>query len=260
MFFAVLIFLSLISYTPKDEANTEVSLNELLSIFKGNIELKEKAAQTINWLGIFGAIVSNFLYNSTIGFSVLFFPVFLSIWSWNLFKRLSISAKLIKHTIGFSILAITISGFMATLSLIPWFFELSKEYYGAIGLFLAMAISSMIGVVGSFLLFTLFLCLVIVYLIKLFNYDYYLKLKEYVKNLIHKFLDYFKRKPKEKKQTNVNMEKEIPSVVPLQAKKTINTSTQENPAWIIQKNIEFTERRDSLNKFRNDNKIVENQM
>lgn len=259
MFLAVLIFLSLISYTPKDEANTEVSLNELLSIFKGNIELKEKAAQTINWLGIFGAIVSNFLYNSTIGYSVLFFPVFLSIWSWNLFKRLSISAKLIKHTIGFSILAITISGFIATLSLIPWFFELSKEYYGAIGLFLAMAISSMIGVVGSFLLFTLFLCLVIVYLIKLFNYNYYLKLKEYVKNLIYNFFEYFKRKPKEKKQTNVNMEKEIPSVVPLQAKKTTNTSTQENPAWIIQKNIEFTERRDSLNKFRNDNKIVENQ-
>jgi len=126
MFLAVLILLSLISYTPKDEANTEVSFKELLSVFKGDIELKEKAAQTSNWLGIFGAIVSNFLYNSTIGYSILFFPVLLTIWSWNLFKRFSISAKIIKHTIGFSLLAIVISGFVATLSLIPWFVYISK--------------------------------------------------------------------------------------------------------------------------------------
>ncbi len=259
MFLAILILLSLISYTPKDEANTEVSFKELLSVFKGDIELKEKAAQTSNWLGIFGAIVSNFLYNSTIGYSILFFPVLLTIWSWNLFKRFSISAKIIKHTIGFSLLAIVISGFIATLSLIPWFVEIPKEFYGAIGIFLAMAFSSMIGVVGSFLLFALLLCTVIIYLIKLFNFDYYLKIKEFVKKHLYSFIEYFKSKPKEKKQPISDLNKEIPSVVPLPAKKTTSVSTAQDPAWIIQKNLEFTDRKENINNFKNESKSQENQ-
>lgn len=256
LFLAILILLSLISYTPKDESSTEITFKELLSIFRGNAELKEKAAQTSNWLGIFGAITSNFLYNSTIGYAVLLFPLFLIAWSWSLFKRYAISAKLIKLTIGFSLLAIVFSGFIATASLIPWLFEIAKEFYGAIGIFLATAISSMIGLVGSFLLFTLLLCSAIVYLIKLLNYDYYLKIKdffksqtknisEYIKKTFKETLEIFKRKAKEKQVSEQKIEEKAPAFAAagnadIHSQSHEPYSQNHDPAWIIKKNIEFS--------------------
>ena len=47
---SVLIFLALFSYTPKDTANTQISVGEFLSLIKGKEEALAKAQTTMNWL------------------------------------------------------------------------------------------------------------------------------------------------------------------------------------------------------------------
>jgi hypothetical protein len=65
--FSILIFISLVSYSVKDEANSLTPISELFGLFSGEESIKFKAETTENWLGIIGAIVSYHLYNSIFG-------------------------------------------------------------------------------------------------------------------------------------------------------------------------------------------------
>ena len=114
----------------------------------------------------------------------------------------------------------------------------------------------MIGLVGSFLLFTLLLCSVIVYLIKLLNYDYYLKIKDFFKSQTKNISEYikktfkeipaiFKRKAKEKQVSEQKTEKKAPTVAAAENTdirfQSHDTYSQiHDPAWIIKKYIEYS--------------------
>lgn len=71
---ALLIFLSIISYSPFDH----YEFSDLFKVFNSNLSVK--AGGAYNWLGIFGACISDFFINSTIGYFSLVFPVMLFIW------------------------------------------------------------------------------------------------------------------------------------------------------------------------------------
>ncbi|MEJ5246085.1 MAG: DNA translocase FtsK 4TM domain-containing protein, partial [Bacteroidota bacterium] len=68
MIFSVLLFLSIISYTQKDELNAKITLSELLTIFSSDSMIRIKAETAQNWLGLTGAVLSDLMINGTIGY------------------------------------------------------------------------------------------------------------------------------------------------------------------------------------------------
>jgi S-DNA-T family DNA segregation ATPase FtsK/SpoIIIE len=79
---ALLIFLSILSYSRYDESSFSYKFTDLFGVFKPSIELTEKAASTHNWLGIFGAYISYFFIHATIGYFSLIFPVIMFVWGY----------------------------------------------------------------------------------------------------------------------------------------------------------------------------------
>lgn len=87
MVLGVLILLSLVSYTSSDQANGDVRFVDLWKVFSNDPMIRAKAEGTRNWLGLLGAIFSNFLINTTIGYAVIIFPILLFAWSWTLLRE-----------------------------------------------------------------------------------------------------------------------------------------------------------------------------
>ncbi|MEK6570582.1 MAG: DNA translocase FtsK 4TM domain-containing protein, partial [Bacteroidota bacterium] len=73
MALAVLILLSLVSYTPGDQANGDIRFTDLWKVFSNDPAIKARAEGTRNWLGLLGAITSNALINLTLGYGVILF-------------------------------------------------------------------------------------------------------------------------------------------------------------------------------------------
>ena len=73
--FSLLIFLSILSYSRYDQANLTFGFTDLFKVFSPDVEFLKRADSTHNWLGIFGAYISDFFINSTIGFMSIIFPV-----------------------------------------------------------------------------------------------------------------------------------------------------------------------------------------
>ncbi len=153
MLIAVLVLFSLISYTPKDEAFLDIKITDLLGLIKGNQAVIAKAELTNNWLGLIGAMMSNYLYNFTFGYSVIFAPVVLFIWAKNLFSFQRITDKVLKYTTLYLVFALLLSGLFGTFAKISWMPEISKEFSGVVGYYISSVLTSIVGTTGS----TLFL-------------------------------------------------------------------------------------------------------
>ncbi|GAB1430527.1 DNA translocase FtsK [Ignavibacteria bacterium] len=151
--FAALLFVALISYTARDEANTEMTLREFVGIFRGDPDARAKADTTQNWLGIIGAILADFLYNHTFGFAALILPVIIVWWAKHLFIVQSIPRRVIKYTSTTLILCLLFAGITGTLQLITWLPDISREWSGAVGRFMAGIIGDIIGKIGALLVF-----------------------------------------------------------------------------------------------------------
>ncbi|MBI5807097.1 MAG: DNA translocase FtsK 4TM domain-containing protein [Ignavibacteriales bacterium] len=148
--FSLLLFLSILSYSRFDESYFSYQFSDQFNIFTQD-EIKEKAATTHNWLGIFGAYVSHFLIRSTIGYFSIIFPVIIFIWGYTILKKeknYRISIYLSNFLI---VMALLISTFLGMLQFTPEI-ELFKDYYelsGNIGLFFGTIISRLLGGLGS---------------------------------------------------------------------------------------------------------------
>lgn len=159
---ALAIFVSLVSYTVQDESNAKISLSYLSELFEDTEGLKFRAENTQNWLGLAGAIVSYHLYNSSLGIIILLLPYFMTLISIDLFKEQNVQEKTLKSILTYLIFAFLFSSLMGTLSLTDVFGNMPKELSGAIGFYMGDLTSSIIGVFGSFLIFSTSLLLTIV--------------------------------------------------------------------------------------------------
>ncbi len=150
---AILIFLSLVSYTVKDEMNSISSVGELSEIVSGDESLKIKAESSHNLLGLVGAKLAYHLYNSTVGFIIFFLPYFLVIFSRDLFKFYEIKSKNWKRLGIYILICLLFSSLMGSINTSDLFGEISKEWYGNIGYFVSSYSTQFIGTIGSVLLF-----------------------------------------------------------------------------------------------------------
>ena len=147
---AFLMLLSIFSYSRYDQAKLSFSFADLFNVFSTNPDFVHRAESTHNWLGIFGAYISHFLINSTLGYFSVVFPIMLFIWGYTVLKE---SDKRLALNLSnfFLVSGIILSTFFGVLRLTPspGFFENNYELAGNIGDFFGGAIGRLIGVLGS---------------------------------------------------------------------------------------------------------------
>lgn len=148
---ALLIFLSILSYSRADESYFSYKFIDQFEVLSGNKDVIEKAATTNNWLGIFGAYISYFFLKSTIGYFSIVFPVIMFIWGYIVLKKEK-NYKLALYLSNFLlVMALLISTFFGMLQSTPEI-ALFTDYYelsGKVGFFLGGVLSRLLGGLGS---------------------------------------------------------------------------------------------------------------
>ena len=84
---ALLSLLSILTYSRNDNDSLISGFADLFKLFAPDKDFTSRASDIHNALGLFGAYLSNFLLNSTIGFSAIVFPVMLFIWGVAIFRN-----------------------------------------------------------------------------------------------------------------------------------------------------------------------------
>ncbi|MFN8367511.1 MAG: DNA translocase FtsK 4TM domain-containing protein [Candidatus Kapaibacterium sp.] len=158
---SALIILALISYTSKDEANAELSIRDIIAALRGDDAIKAKLDTTHNWLGLLGAVISNYLYNYTFGYAALTIPLLVGWWAKDLFTKYMIPRKTLERSGLILLCCISVAGWFGSISLISIFPELSREWSGAVGQFISHMLSNFIGSVGAFLVTSVLLFIAI---------------------------------------------------------------------------------------------------
>ncbi|MFN8358440.1 MAG: DNA translocase FtsK [Candidatus Kapaibacterium sp.] len=179
LLFSVLLLIALLSYTSRDEANAELTIHDISGIFRGDDAVRAKVDTTQNWLGLVGAVISNLLYNYTIGFSAITLPFIIALWAKNLFVTQTIPPRVIKLTGTALILGTLFAGLMGTFQLVTWLPTVSPEWSGAVGQFIATIFSDLIGKIGSFLVISVGILVTLVLGTDLDMDKMYLKLRLY---------------------------------------------------------------------------------
>ena len=143
---SLMLLLSIISYSAIDQASGEISLWDIWKIFSNDESILLKAERTQNWLGLFGAVVSNWCINSTIGFAVIIVPFLGFVWSFYLLNGKNLRRKIIltNYTIILSVLFASFAGLLKQ-------FEnaLPMEWSGVVGHFIAYVLVKSLGLTGA---------------------------------------------------------------------------------------------------------------
>ncbi|MEW5843304.1 MAG: DNA translocase FtsK 4TM domain-containing protein [Bacteroidota bacterium] len=204
--FALLIFLSVLSYSRDDESYFSYRFIDQFNIFETNPELQNKAATTHNWLGIFGAYISHFFVRSTIGYFSLVFPAIMFIWGYTVLRKEK-NYKLALHLSNFLlVVGIILSTFFGMLQYTPEIslFTSVYELSGKVGYFFGTVLSRLLGGVGSIIFLGAAL---LVTMIIAFDFKFS-SLIEIIKNLFRaKDENNIIIKPVEEKSSKDNLEK-----------------------------------------------------
>lgn len=165
---SVFVLLSIATYSRYDQANLNYHFSDLFKVFGSSQESAASADNTRNWLGIFGAYISDFFVNSTLGIFSTVFPVMFFIWGVSLFKK--INFRILIHTSNFLIIiGLLFSSFFGVLRMHYEVFPGVYELSGTVGDYLGMAVSRLLGGVGSiiFLFASTIVLLIIAFDIKI---------------------------------------------------------------------------------------------
>ncbi len=168
--FSILILLSILSYSRFDKANLNYKFSDLFRVFGSNSEFIHRADSTHNLLGIFGAYISDFFINSTLGIFSSVFPLMFLIWGISFLYKISF-----RRLINISNFLIITGAILAT------FFGVLRTHYkvltgvyeisGSIGDYLGEASGRLLGGIGSifFLIAASAILLVVAFDIKIEN-------------------------------------------------------------------------------------------
>jgi DNA segregation ATPase FtsK/SpoIIIE, S-DNA-T family len=168
---ALLVFLSILSYSREDESYFSYKIQDQLKLFGDNPEFKDRAASTHNWLGMFGAYVSYFFIHSTIGYFSIIFPAIIFIWGYSILRKEK-DYKVALYISNFLlIMGLLISTFFGMLQFTPEISLLTNYYElsGKIGYFFGTVLSRLLGGLGSiiFLLTAILVTVIIAFDFKL---------------------------------------------------------------------------------------------
>jgi S-DNA-T family DNA segregation ATPase FtsK/SpoIIIE len=208
--FGLILILSIVSYSPKDEANL-LSLSEIGKIFTGDELVRIKLERTKNWLGFFGAKLSFLFLNYLFGYSSIFIGLILVILGVTLFLN-KLSKSILRFSFYLLVFSFLLSIFLGNLKLIFGTEEFRVEVCGGVGIYLADILTKLFGEIGSMILLLFAFFVFIGFVVEVNFYDFAVKASDSLLGLWSKL-----RQPQKVKQTNI---KPVKQVEPKSAKET----------------------------------------
>ena len=153
LLFGVIVLLSILTYSRYDQANLRYSFSDLFKVFSSEPEFTRRAESTNNWLGIFGAYLSDFFINGTLGFFSIIFPLIAIIWGYFIARNrdYKMAIYVSNFLIVMALLASTLFGLYRFLPSTQLFLGYN-EAHGKVGLFLGTALGRLLGGIGGTLL------------------------------------------------------------------------------------------------------------
>ena len=142
---SLLVFLSIISYSRFDH----YEFTDLFKAFNSNSDLNPKANSAYNWLGIFGAYISDFFVNSTIGYFSALFPVMFFIWGIAFIKKINFHF-LINSSNFLILIGLILSSIFGVLRVQELISD--ERLSGNIGFYLGEIFNRLLGWIGSIIL------------------------------------------------------------------------------------------------------------
>ncbi|NQW29473.1 MAG: DNA translocase FtsK [Ignavibacteria bacterium] len=147
--FAVLLFIALASYTAKDEANAQLTLRDIIGVIRGDDALRVRFETTNNWLGLLGAVVSHWMFTSTVGVWSTGLPILLMFWARDIYRFQRITPKVTRISIASMASMVVLAALFGTFQLITWLPPIDRIMAGAVGQFLSGVATQLVGSVGS---------------------------------------------------------------------------------------------------------------
>lgn len=216
---SLLMILSILSYSRSDQANLSYSFTDFFKVFSTNPDFLHRAQFTHNWLGIFGAYLSHFLINSTLGYFAIVVPIVFFVWGYTILKNND--KKLALNISNFFLIAgLLLSTFFGILRF-DEFFVNQYELAGNIGDFFGAALGRLFGVLGGIIIIAtgMFIALFIAFDLR------FRKIRNYIGQLFAKSEESIKINLEEKKEKNIDKIKKL--TIPKKKKVEKNISTDE---------------------------------
>ena len=146
LIFSAILFLSVITFDRRDEANLTTLFSDFFTSFDKKIDIQ-------NWLGVTGAHFSKFLVKATLGYFSITIPIVLFLWGVSFFKKIDFKFRL--HVSNFLLIgSIIIATFFGVLHENYGLFLSNYELSGFIGGHLGNFLSGLVGGIGSILILT----------------------------------------------------------------------------------------------------------
>ncbi len=141
---SLILFLSVITFDRRDEANLTTFFSDFFTSFDTKIDIQ-------NWLGVVGAHFSKFLVKATLGYFSITIPIVMFLWGLSFFKKIDFKFRL--HFSNFLLIGSIITAtFFGVLRINYSFFSGTYELSGFIGDHLGKFLSGLIGGIGSVLI------------------------------------------------------------------------------------------------------------
>lgn len=179
MLFAVFLFVAIVTFDRRDEANLNFLLDDIYNSFDKNIEI-------YNWLGVVGAHISLFFIKATLGYFSLVFPILIFIWGTLYFKKFD--KKRIIHIFNFLLISAII--FASFFGLLRSHYEIIGSIYelsGFVGDFIGAFLGRTFGGLGSILILVLASSVLLIYAFDVKIEELLRSIKNFLVSLINLF-------------------------------------------------------------------------
>lgn len=194
LFFALLLFLSIVSYSAGDEDFLNYNFFEIMPVFGSS----GGDVQPNNWLGIIGVYLAHLCIHSTIGFFSVIFPVIIGMWGYY-FLTTTDRGFIISVTNFLVIMGLLAASFFGVIRQEIESISSKVELSGDFGAFIGKFLTGLIGAAGGIILI---LAAVIVLLVIAFD----IKIEKIFEFMKDKSSD-FAEKQREKKRMREQEEK-----------------------------------------------------
>lgn len=166
---SLLILLAILSYSSFDTAQAETRVGDLPAVFTRSDSILNANADTANnWLGLIGAMIAGFFINKTIGYASIIFPALMGWWSLALFRFTTKQRRRLTLATTFILIsAILFSATVGTTQLMKIFPEIDREWSGAIGQFMGVTFTRLIGSIGALIIYATSFLVMLVFAIDL---------------------------------------------------------------------------------------------
>jgi len=145
---SLLLLVALVTYDPGDEATADVRISDLLKVLTGDPAARAKADTAHNGLGLVGAIISDLLIKTTIGYAVFILPVLLMMWGWIILRRGDSRRGFVATNYGV-VAALLVSASFGMVRVLAAPGGPGMEWSGITGDFVASILTQLIGKAGG---------------------------------------------------------------------------------------------------------------